>query len=51
VQISGSFFPDFSRNPQDGQMETVSGSMRKAEIRIHHGREHPSRIVLPVLPQ
>ena len=51
VQISASFFPDFSRNPQNGQLETVSAAMRKAEIRIYHGREHPSRIVLPVVPQ
>ena len=51
VQISASFFPDFSRNPQNGQLETVSAAMRKAEIRIYHDREHPSRIVLPVLPQ
>ena len=51
VQISGSFFPDFSRNPQNGQLETVSAAMRRAEIRIYHDREHPSRIVLPVVPQ
>ncbi|MGE5204997.1 MAG: CocE/NonD family hydrolase [Chlamydiota bacterium] len=51
VQISGSFFPDFSRNPQSGELETVSAKMRKAEIRIYHDREHPSRIVLPVVPR
>ncbi len=51
VQISGSFFPDFSRNPQNGELETVSAGMRKAEIRIYHDREHPSRIVLPVVPR
>lgn len=51
VQISGSFFPDFSRNPQSGELETTSTNMRKAEIRIYHDREHPSRIVLPVVPR
>lgn len=51
VQISGSFFPDFSRNPQNGELETTSARMRKAEIRIYHDREHPSRIVLPVVPR
>ncbi len=51
VQISGSFFPDFSRNLQSGELETTSASMRKAEIRVYHDREHPSRIVLPVVPQ
>jgi len=48
VQISGSFFPDFSRNLQTGELETTSAHMRKAEIRVYHDREHPSRILLPV---
>jgi uncharacterized protein len=51
LQISGSFFPDFSRNLQSGELETTSASMRKAEIRVYHDREHPSRIVLPVVPK
>lgn len=51
VQISGSFFPDFSRNLQSGELETTSATMRKAEIRVYHDREHPSRIVLPVVPR
>ncbi|HLX74717.1 MAG TPA: CocE/NonD family hydrolase, partial [Terriglobales bacterium] len=51
VQISGSFFPDFSRNPQNGELETTSARMRKAEIRIYHDREHPSRIVVPVVAE
>ena len=51
VQISGSFFPDFSRNLQSGELETTSVTMRKAEIRVYHDREHPSRIVLPVVPR
>ena len=51
VQISGSFFPDFSRNLQNGELETTSATMRKAEIRVYHDREHPSRIVLPVVPR
>ena len=49
VQISGSFFPDFARNPQNGERETTSGRMRPAEIRVYHDREHPSRVVLPVV--
>jgi len=51
LQISGSFFPDFSRNLQSGELETTSASMRKTEIRVYHDREHPSRIVLPVVPK
>ena len=51
VQISGSFFPDFSRNLQSGELETTSARMRKAEIRVYHDRKYPSRIVLPVVPR
>lgn len=46
VQISASFFPGFSRNLHTGKLETVAAEMRPATIRIHHDREHPSRIVL-----
>ena len=48
VQISGSFFPNFSRNPQTGDSERISPNMKKAQITIYSGREHPSRIILPV---
>ncbi|MGH9815977.1 MAG: CocE/NonD family hydrolase [Candidatus Acidiferrales bacterium] len=50
VQISASFFPGFSRNLHTGKLETVSAEMRPATIRIHHGQEHPSRLLLPVIP-
>jgi predicted acyl esterase len=51
VQISASFFPDFSRNLQSGELETISSKMRTANIRIYHDRQHPSRVILPVLPR
>lgn len=50
VQISATFFPGFSRNLHTGELETVSGKMRTATIRIHHDREHASRIILPLIP-
>jgi uncharacterized protein len=49
VQISGSFFPNFSRNLQTGELEGVSAKTRKANIRIYHDKTHPSRIILPVI--
>ncbi len=49
VQISAEFFPNFSRNLHSGEMESVSSKMQKANIRIYHDAEHPSRIVLPVV--
>jgi len=48
AQISGSFFPNFSRNPQTGDSERISPNMKKAQITIYADREHPSRIILPV---
>ena len=48
AQISGSFFPDFSRNLQNGESEVTSSTFHKASIRIHHDRAHASRIVLPI---
>ncbi len=51
IQISASFFPNFSRNLQTGELEQVSDKMQKANIRIYHDQSHPSRIVLPVIPK
>jgi uncharacterized protein len=51
VQISGTFFPHFSRNLQTGQSEIVSAQTRIGHITIYHDAAHPSRIVLPVIPQ
>jgi hypothetical protein len=49
VQISGAFFPPFSRNLQTGRLETSSAEMKPATITLHHSAEHPSRLVLPVV--
>jgi putative CocE/NonD family hydrolase len=49
VQISGSFFPNFSRNLQTGELETFSAKTQKAEIRIYHDPHHPSQLILPIV--
>lgn len=49
VQISASFFPDFSRNLQSGELEANSAKMQKATVRIYHDHQHPSRVILPVV--
>ena len=51
VVIAPSFFPDFSRNPQTGEMESTSSQMRVARLTIYHSAEHPSRLILPVIPK
>ena len=49
AQLSGTFFPDFSRNLQSGESEVTSSKFLKATIRIHHDPTHASRIVLPIV--
>jgi hypothetical protein len=51
VQISGAFFPHFSRNLQTGESEFISARAQIARIRIYHDAAHASRIVLPVIPR
>jgi putative CocE/NonD family hydrolase len=51
LQLSTSFFPHFSRNLHTGELETVSAAMRRASVTVHHDAEHPSRLLLPVVPR
>ncbi len=51
VQISASFFPNFSRNLQSGKSEASSAEMRKATIEIYSDSRHPSQVVLPLVPK
>jgi len=48
VQISGEFFPHFSRNNHTGDWESESAAMRPATITILHDASHPSRLMLPI---
>ncbi len=49
IQVSGSFFPNFSRNLQTGEPEATSSTSAKATVTIHHDAAHASRVVLPVV--
>jgi len=49
VQISGAFFPHFSRNLQTGKSEATSSETRIGHIRIYNDPKHASRVVLPVV--
>ena len=51
VQISGAFFPHFSRNLQTGESETTSAKTEVGHIHVYHEAAHPSQIVLPVIPR
>jgi len=49
VEISSSNFPRFDRNPNTGELPGRSIEMVSALQTIHHSKEYPSRIVLPVI--
>ena len=49
VQVSSTFFPNFSRNLHTGELETTSSRMQPATIRIHHDSGHPSQVSLHVV--
>ena len=49
VQISASFFPNFSRNLQNGKSEVFSADMHKSTIAVYSDLTHASQIVLPVV--
>jgi putative CocE/NonD family hydrolase len=51
VQISAAFSPHFSRNLQTGESEISTSKTQLGHIRIYHDPEHPSRIVLPIIPR
>jgi len=50
VEISSSNFPRFDRNLNTGKSAAVSQEAVKATNTIYHDAEHPSAVVLPVVP-
>ena len=49
VQVSATFFPNFSRNLHSGELENTSAKIYKTKITIYTDSRHPSRIVLPIV--
>ncbi len=50
LEISSSNFPRIDRNPNTGNPFGLDNELRIAEQTIFHDAEHPSRLVLPVIP-
>jgi putative CocE/NonD family hydrolase len=50
LEVSSSNFPRFDRNPNTGGVFGEDREARKAEQTILHDAEHPSRLILPVVP-
>jgi putative CocE/NonD family hydrolase len=51
VEISSSNFPRFDRNPNTGHPFAQDAELRPAMQTILHDAEHPSHIVLPLVPR
>ena len=49
--VSSSNFPRFNRNQNTGESTMRSTRMVKARQTIYHDAEHPSAIVLPIIPK
>lgn len=51
VYVSSSNFPRFNRNLNTGEATLGGSKSNKAKQTIYHDAEHPSAIVLPVIPR
>lgn len=51
LEISSSNFPRFDRNLNTGQPFGLGTELRSARQTVHHSREYPSHLVLPVIPR
>ncbi len=51
VEVSSSNFPRFDRNPNTGAAIGVDDRLEAARQTVYHRDEHPSHIVLPIIPR
>jgi putative CocE/NonD family hydrolase len=50
LEVSSSNFPRFDRNMNTGREQASATRMAKADNVVHHDREHPSALILPLVP-
>ncbi|GER90960.1 hydrolase [Dictyobacter vulcani] len=50
VQVTSSAFPKYDRNQNTGEPLGQTTELAIAEQRIYHDAEHPSAVVLPIIP-
>jgi len=51
VYVTSSLLPHVDRNPNTGGPVATSATTQRAEQVVHHDRERPSRLILPVVPR
>ena len=50
LEIASSAFPKYDRNLNTGEQLGTSARMQVAEQKIYHNREHPTYVLLPIVP-
>jgi putative CocE/NonD family hydrolase len=50
VQVAAGAYPTIARNPGTGRPLGLGGEMVPADVEVFHSPEHPSAMLLPVLP-
>jgi predicted acyl esterase len=50
LEISSSNFPHYDRNPNTGTEFGQETTFKVADQTILHDADHPSRIILPIIP-
>ena len=50
LEVAGSNFPRFDRNPNTGEPSSTARTVVPAVNAVRHGRQTPSRIMLPLVP-
>jgi putative CocE/NonD family hydrolase len=50
LEVSSSNFPRFDRNPNTGTVIADETNFRTARQTVYHGPQHPSHLLLPVIP-
>jgi putative CocE/NonD family hydrolase len=51
LEIASSAFPKYDRNPNTGAPLGKSAEMKSADQTVFHDRDHPSQLILPVVPE
>src|ERR1700752_609741 len=51
LEVSSSAFPKYDRNLNTGEQLGKSAVIQIAEQKIYHDREHPSYVLLPIVPR
>ena len=51
VTLRADIFPRYDRNLSTGEDQATGTRMIKATNRVYHDREHPSALMLPIVPR